>query len=189
MLIYINDLFFVPDLSKNIHYISWTPYSEKSVTNYNRLAWTDMIVRMNLPSSLDMTQFYQKIDDCNETGTFYPTAPITIMPSRGQPYPDEMIYKHFNDAMKAQYEIIKAKNMIFDMRDYSYINPHRKNRVDDAEYLDMIYFNTTVLNDSSGNPAKVYIIMPKEKLISMYYMSNRDFRGASSAEVDALRIN
>ena len=144
MIIFINDEFFVPDLNKSIHYISWTPYSEKSDTNYSRQAWTDIIVRRFLPPGIDTTPFYQRIDDANETGTFYPAANITIMPSAGQPYSDEMIYKHFNDAMKAQYELIKAKKLIFDMRGYSYINPHKKNKVDDTEYLDMIYYNTII---------------------------------------------
>lgn len=188
MITFINDESFIPDLSKNIHYISWTPYSEESITKYSRLAWTDMIVRMYIPPSLDTTQFYQTIDHSDETGTFYPVAKITIMPSCRQPYPDVTIYKHFNDAMKAQYEIIKAGKMIFDMRDYAYLNPHKKNRVDDAEYLDMILYNTTRLNSYSENPAKVYVILPRERLVSRYHMCHMDFRDASKAEVDGLRI-
>ena len=87
------------------------------------------------------------------------------MPSYGQPYSDEMVYKHFNDAMKAQNEFIHAENIIFDMRDYAYINPYTK-KVDDEEYLYMIEHCLTLMDHFSSvtrlKKSKVYIILLRE---------------------------
>ena len=91
----IRDEEFVPDLEKSIHYISWTPYHTMSVTDYAQMSWVYEIVRRNLPD-IDIEKAFRTIDYSSETGTFFPKANITIMPSYRQPYPDETIYKHFH---------------------------------------------------------------------------------------------
>lgn len=155
----ITDECFIPDFSKDVHYISWTPFNPLSTTLYSQLDWVDAIVRHSV-SGIDPEEFYRIIDFINETGTLYPKANITIMPSYRQPYSDEEIYRHFNDAMNAQNQYIRAKNVIFDMRNYAYINPYT-NEPNNEEYIKMIYWNL-FLKSVLGQEINAYVIMPKQ---------------------------
>lgn len=178
---------FVPDLNKSIHYISWTPYNPMSVTGYSKMSWVYEIARINLPD-IDLDKAFQTIDCSNETGSFFPQANITIMPSYRQPYSDEMVYKHFNDAMKAQNQFIHADNIIFDMRSYAYNNPYTNN-VDDEEYLYMIEHSLKlmdVISSTTGsNETKVYIILLREYKHKFRYVS---FQYADNEETEALKL-
>lgn len=183
----IRDELFVPDLNKSIHYISWTPYNAMSVTGYSQMSWVYEIAKRNLPG-IDLDKAFQTIDYSNETGTFFPQANITIMPSYGQPYSDETVCKHFNDAMKAQNQLINAEYIIFDMRSYAYINPHTNN-VDDEEYLEMI--------DNSSTRMEVVSSMTKSKKTTVYVILLREHRNkfrhirfqyANDEEIEALKL-
>lgn len=182
----IRDEVFVPDLNKSIHYISWTPYHAMSTTDYAQMSWVYEIARENLPG-IDLDKAFRTIDYFNETGTF-PQANITIMPSYRQPYSDEAVYKHFNDAMKAQNQLIHAENIIFDMRYYAYINPHT-NDVDDEEYLEMIDHSTTtmeVVSSMTGSKkATVYVILLREYRNKYRHVQ---FQYANDEEVEALKL-
>lgn len=178
----ITDESFFPNFKKSIHYISWTPYSTLSVTGYSRMTYVDAIVRSDLPD-INPEELYRRIDFLNETGTLYPKVNITIMPSYRQPYSDEEIYRHFNDAMKAQNLYIHADNIIFDMRNYSYISPYT-NQPNDKEYIRMIYHN----HSSScilGDKRNTYVIMLNKDAEEVNHLYCED---ATNAEVDDLRL-
>lgn len=183
----IRDESFVPDLNKSIHYISWTPYNPLSVTGYSKMSWVYAIASRSLPG-IDLDKAFQTIDLSNETGTFFPHANITIMPSYGQPYSDEIVYKHFNDAMKTQNQFIHADNILFDMRNYAYINPYTNN-VDDEEYLGMIEHCSKSMDFiSSMNGLKkteVYIILLREY---KNRFRNVFFQYADNEETEALTL-
>ena len=147
---------FMPNFQKSIHYISWTPFNPRSVTGYSSMDFVDYIVRQNTGVS-NPEYLYREIDSKNETGTLYPKANITIMPSYNQPYEDQEIYKHFNDAMKVQIQYIKADYIIFDMRNYEYISPYR-NVPDNLEYMRMIDYNITRINILMNKNTEVYIV-------------------------------
>ncbi len=179
----ITDECFFPDFTKDIHYISWTPFNPLSATNYSQMDYVDAIVRFSAPG-VTPEELYRRIDFSNETGTLYPKANITIMPSYRQPYSDDEIYRHFNDAMKVQNQYIHAKNVIFDMRNYSYINPHTK-KPDDEEYIKMISNAASLNNRILGQAANIFyvILLPQEagKLDSFYV------EYATDAEVNDLK--
>lgn len=183
----IRDEKFVPNLNKSIHYISWTPYHTMSVTGYAKMSWVYAITMRNLPG-VDLDKVFRAIDYSNETGTFFPQANITIMPSYRQPYSDDTIYKHFNDAMKAQNQLIHAENIIFDMRYYSYINP-RTNSVDDEEYLEMIDHSSTtteIVSSMTGSKkATVYVVLLREyrnkyRHVQFQYANDEEVRALST---------
>lgn len=183
----IRDEVFVPDLNKSIHYISWTPYHAMSVTEYAQMSWVYEIARRNLPG-IDLDKAFRTIDYSNETGTFFPQANITIMPSYRQPYSDETVYKHFNDAMKAQNQLINAENIVFDMRYYAYINPYTNN-VDDEEYLEMIDHSSTIMEAVSSmtesKKTTVYVILLREYRNKFRYVR---FQYANDEEIEALKL-
>ena len=81
---------------------------------------------------------FVKINTTSETATLYPKAPITIMPQGD--FDDKTIYKHFDDALKAQNIYIKAKRVIFDMRNYNYNHPRGN-----EEYVDMIIHSYRIM--------------------------------------------
>ena len=185
MLKMITDETFMPDLKKSIHYISWTPYSSWSISGYSSLTWVYAVVTRKLSEKEAIAVFYE-VDRNNETGTLYPAHNITIMPSRMQPYSDGEIYQHFNDAMKAQNEYIHAKNIVFDMRNYHYINP-KTDHVDDEEYLKMIYHNERMDSIVAGSEDRhvptYYILISKERTQKLINVPDEY---ASQAEVDFL---
>ena len=109
------------------------------------------------------------------------------MPSYRQPYSDVTVYKHFNDAMKAQNQLIHAENVIFDMRYYAYINPYT-NAVDDEEYLYMIDQSPTfssITESITGVKTNVYVILLRE-----YRNRHRHvrFQYANDEEIEALKL-
>lgn len=176
---------FIPDFNKSIHYISWIPYHVMSVTDYAAMSYIYAIAAKNLPG-INIDEAFRTIDNSNETGTFFPKANITIMPSYRQPYSDEIVYKHFDDVMKAQNQLIHTENMIFDMRYYEYINPHT-NRGDDKEYLEMIEHSTVLNNTFSSmtgsKKTNYYVILLRE-----YENRNVRFQYANAEEIEALKM-
>lgn len=176
----IADADFLPDLRKSIHYISWTPRDVWSRTGYTRVSYVDALIRRNLPWA-DPEEFFRTVDSSNETGTLYPEISITVMPSSGQPYPDEEIYRHFGDAMIAQNRYIYAKHVMFDMRSYAYINP-RTNKPDNEEYVRMICHNC-ILNADAGYDFYV-IMLPR----AADGLKGEYFEIAGQAETDALKL-
>lgn len=171
----IDDINFMPDMKKSIHYISWTPYSFWSTPDYASLSYVYAIVYTNLPD-LNTNELFRKVDISGEVCTLYPRVNITIIPSYRAAYSDEEIYRYFHDAMGAQHRYIKADNIIFDMRFYSYFNPHTKS-YDNLEYIKMLDFNL----NRYKNVYDVYVIdTGNEKM---------HFDLASKEEIDALRLH
>ena len=168
----IDDIKFMPDMKKSIHYISWTPYHIMSVSDYASLSFVYAIVYTNLPD-LNTDELFRKVDISGEVCTLYPRVNITIIPSYRAAYSDEEIYRYFHDAMKAQHMYINADNIIFDMRYYSYFNPHTDS-YDNLEYLNMLDYNLKLYKN-------VYVI----------YTGNAKncFELASKEEIEALRLH
>ena len=167
----IDDIKFMPDMKKSIHYISWTPCHDMSVSGYASLSFVYAIVYTNLPD-LNTDKLFREVDMSDEVCTLYPRANITIIPTHRGAYSDEEIYRHFHDAMKAQHTYINVDNIIFDMRYYCYYNPHTKS-YDNLEYLNMLDYNLKLYKN-------VYVI----------YTGNEKngFELASKEEIDALRL-
>ena len=181
---------FIPNLSQDIHYISWTPYSGRSTSGYSQMAYVDTVVRKNLNKLNIYTKpesFYQQIDEANETGTFYPDINITLMPSAKGVYSDEEIYHHISDAFKAQNKLIHAKTVIFDMRAYSYYDPHTEG-YDNAEYLHMIDYLTGRSNHLEDKDVRVYVISSEEIKPSLRGRSVH-YAVASEEEIEPFRLN
>lgn len=169
---------FLPDFSKDIHYISWTPNANNvgafcfSASGYSSLSCAYAIVSQEMGfSERETVDLFRMIDSANETGTLYPKANITIMPN-ARPYSDEEIYKHFNDALKAQNQFVKASNIIFDMSSYGYYNT-KAGMVDNGEYFYMIkhaYDSSRIfVGDSSTN---WFVICDEKSLINPVHYFN-----------------
>ena len=135
---------FLPDFTQDIHYISWTPYAGTGsggykFTGYTSMAWANYITFSTLGiSEIEAIRYFRKIDANSETGTFYPQANITIMPNCKN-YSDHEIYRHFNDALKCQTSLVRARNVIFDMRNYIYHFPDT-GMPSNNEYIYMIKY-------------------------------------------------
>lgn len=76
----IDDINFMPDMKKSIHYISWTPYHIMSISDYASLSFVYAIVYTNLPN-LNTDRLFREVDMSNEVFTLYPRANITIIPT------------------------------------------------------------------------------------------------------------
>ena len=120
---------FLPKITENVHYISWTPFSR--ISNHYQLShyashyvsWPyEVIKRTMYMSDENIVDYFRTVDRESETGTFCPFANITIMPN-SRTYIDREIYAHFGDAVKAQ-DMTRARKVIFDMRDYLYFFPN-----------------------------------------------------------------
>lgn len=132
---------FLPDFTKDIHYISWTPYAGSwggyKLTGYTSMAWSYYITFSTLGiSEMEAIRYFREIDAKSETGTFYPKANMTIMPNCRN-YSDQEIYTHFNDALKCQHNLVRSMNVIFDMRNYTYHFPDT-GKASNNEYVYMI---------------------------------------------------
>ena len=168
----IDDIKFMPDIKKSIHYISWTPCLARGISVYESLSYVYAILYTNLPD-LNTDKLFREVDMSDEVCTLYPRANITIIPTYRVEYSDEEIYRYFHDAMKAQYMYINADNIIFDMRYYCYYNPYTKSYYN-WEYLNMLDYNLKPYKN-------VYVIYTgKEKEL---------FDLASKEEIDALRLH
>ncbi len=99
------------------NYVSWTPYSMQALSNYASLSFVYSICwRMTVLSEKDICILFDQIDTSGETGSFYPAANITIMPSRRyRKYSPEQLKQHMDDVKKAQ-ELIKADSIYWDCR-------------------------------------------------------------------------
>lgn len=132
---------FFPDFTKSIHYVSWTPRAGYlggyKQSGYSSLAWPFAVTchALNIPEEGAITLF-REIDRRSETATFCPEANVTLMPNL-RSYNDEEIFKHFNDAMMCQNTLIKVRNVIFDMRNYTYHFPD-SGIASNREYVYMI---------------------------------------------------
>ena len=107
-----------PDsVQKEWHYISWTPYSQMAVSGYASMSWVYAICfKYSGLSEEKLCSMFSQIDRREETGTFYPTANITIMPSRKQRvYSPEQLRKHMEEVKEAQY-MIDADDIYWDCR-------------------------------------------------------------------------
>lgn len=131
---------FVPDFTQDVHYISWTPYAGNCggyhASGYSSMFWSYAITCRALNISEESAiKIFEYIDRKSETGTFYPKAPITIMPNCRR-YSDWEIFSHFDDAFECQNNLVKAENVIFDMRNYTYYMPNGE--PSNGEYAYMI---------------------------------------------------
>ena len=140
----IDDEDFFPDLSKDIHYISWTVCS--------RIAFPVVIVWMEI-GPVEPLPLFDRIDRSNETLTLYPKHKITLMP--GGSYADEELFRHFRDAVRAQ-QMIKARNVIFDMRNAPYWDPHTMT-YDNTAYFRMLYWQPSRF-DFDEDDVNLYIL-------------------------------
>ena len=65
------------------HYVSWTPYSTQALLDYASMSYVYAICLNSVKlSEKEICALFHQIDRRGETGTFYPAANITIMPSR-----------------------------------------------------------------------------------------------------------
>lgn len=117
----------IPGFSE-MHYISWAQggltYPREiisSVFNKNR---------MEIENTL-----FSKINAGNETVCFYPFYNITLMPYSPDAK-DQVVYDHFNDALKAQKVCVKASTLVFDMRSYRFYGAN--NNQNNYDYVEMI---------------------------------------------------
>lgn len=147
---------FIPDLKKDIHYITWTPRTQMpmryndTLVPYSGLSYPYAIIGKTIG---DPIPFFLNVDSACETGTLYPAANITIMPSGI--FDDETIYRYFHDAVKAQ-QMIRARNVVFDYTFFTYVAPHTL-RSDNYEYFKMIEYNAHRFDLAEG-PATIYIM-------------------------------
>lgn len=158
---------YMPDFSKNIHYITWTPRSDwplkykDSYVPYSGLSYPFAVL---YSAGFDPIPFFMMVDQNGETGTLYPDANITIMPSGV--FEDEDIYKHFGDAVEAQ-RLIKAESIIFDFRFYNYISPHSF-KSNNLEYYKMIDYNKSRF-DFDETKVRIYVLVCSGNIIERWY--------------------
>lgn len=126
-----------------------------SVSDYSSMAWVYAIVLKYVPEKTALG-LYRTIDRENETGTLYPKVNITIMPS-WRAYSDEIIRHHFDDVIKAQNEYVRAKSIIFDMRNYGYVNNN------DEMTLSMISRCESLMN-FKGNGGQIYVLLSSDRI-------------------------
>lgn len=62
---------------KSIHYISWTPCHEMSISGYASLSFVYAITYLNLPD-INTDELFRKVDLSDEVCTLYPRVNITI---------------------------------------------------------------------------------------------------------------
>lgn len=113
---------------KEMHYISWAQigltFPREILAHALNKKWYEVENQFHL------------INMKNKTVCFYPEHNITLMPNDGWEI-DEVIYKHFNEALKFQNLHVKARTVVFDMRSYRYFGPNSKYQ-DAHEYVNMI---------------------------------------------------
>ncbi len=99
------------------HYVSWTPYSTQALLEYASMSYVYAICLNSVKlSEKEICALFHQIDRSGETGTFYPAANITIMPSRRyKEYSPEQIKQHIDDVRKAQ-ELINSDSIYWDCR-------------------------------------------------------------------------
>ena len=170
---------FIPDLSKGIYYISWTPFSNMSRTGYSQMAWVDAVIRRNLNSDLDIENNYLEVDSKSEVGTLYPRLNVTLIPSSRKNCSEQEISKQIEDVLTAQTEYIKAENIIIDMRNHSYVNP-QTNKYDNKVFVDLVNDIFSVCKDLEDTNV-FFVFLEKEEI--------GGYEEATYEEINKLELN
>lgn len=102
---------------QNWHYVSWTPYSIQALSGYASMSWVYAICMSTSGlSEHELCSAFRQIDTYGETGTFYPVANVTVMPSREYwAYSPEQLKQHLDDVKKAQ-ALVNADCIYWDCR-------------------------------------------------------------------------
>lgn len=113
---------------KEMHYISWAliglTFPREILAHALNKEWWEVEHQFNL------------INMRNKTVCFHPEHNITLMPNDGWER-DEVVYEHFDEALKFQNLHVKARTVVFDMRNYRYFGPNSKYQ-NDHEYVNML---------------------------------------------------
>lgn len=111
----IYDNAFIPDVRK-CHYIARTPYNALSPDGYSEKSPVfKAALYYTGASKPELIRIFESIDLQTQTGTFYPTAAITLLPGRGIKDGDELyaLYAAALDYHNHYFGLVQA---VFDLR-------------------------------------------------------------------------
>lgn len=95
-------------VTKDVHYISW---AHESWMGY-ACSYLHKMLGVELSEAMSMMH---NINEPAETGTFFPRARITLMPWGD--FDNKELQDHLLDAIRAQNVYVKARTVVFDLRD------------------------------------------------------------------------
>ena len=100
-----------------MHYVSWTPYTPNSMSGYGSMMWQYAVTLFQTGmSEKEMCRTFNLVDSQGETGTFYPKANVTMLPSQKRRcYEQEEIMTQLKD-VKAAHTMMNAKRIYWDFR-------------------------------------------------------------------------